>query len=99
MRRPQGYATIVDPDHPVVERDAITCSHCQQIVFVKPGSATTVYQIFAPATGWTEVPGAFCRVCMAPVCLRCDAVGRCTPWERRMERSEARQRLRAAVGG
>lgn len=100
MRRPQGYATILDPGRPVVERDTITCGHCQAVVFVTPGSATTLYQIYDAPTGqWREEAGAFCRVCMTAVCLRCHAAGGCTPWERRMERAEARQRLRAAVGG
>lgn len=95
MRRPGGYAVVVDPDRPLVERDTIGCGHCQAIVFVKPGTGATTYLIFEPQTWrWREEPGAFCRVCMRPICLACHGVGRCTPWERRMARAEARARLR-----
>ena len=100
MRTPTGYATIVEPGRPLVERDTCTCGHCQRIIFTKAGTASTVYLILDRRTlGWTEEAGAFCRVCMRPVCLACHAQGRCTPWERRLEASEARDRLRRSVGG
>jgi hypothetical protein len=85
---PRGYATIVDPDRPTWERDAIGCGHCQRIVFVKPGSATTVYLIQHRDGRWTEEAGAFCRVCMRPVCLPCHKLGTCTPFERMLEQQE-----------
>lgn len=93
MRAPQGYSIVVDPDLPVpTERDNISCGHCQRIVFVKANSACTVYLIWdPPAQQWREEPGAFCRVCMRPICLRCHELGRCTPWERMLERMEARR--------
>lgn len=101
MRGPSGYATITDPDHPLVERDTVTCAHCQRIVFVKPATAATVYLILDPQTRiWTEQPGAFCRSCMRPVCLPCEAAGRCVPWERAFEAMEAKDRLvRQVIGG
>lgn len=92
MRNPSGYATIVDPDRPTVERDTASCGHCQQVIFTKPGSAATVYLIFDRASWrWREEAGAFCRVCMRPVCLACHDQGRCTPWERRIEAAERRE--------
>jgi hypothetical protein len=95
-----GYATLVDPDAPLVERDTCTCGHCQRVIFIKPGSASTVYLIFdRVGWRWQEEAGAFCRVCMRPICLSCCAVGRCTPWERQLEASEARDRLRRSVEG
>jgi len=99
-RQVTGYATVVDPDHPTVERDTITCGHCQRVIVVKPGTASTVYLIFNRARWqWEEEAGAFCRVCMSPICLPCCDAGRCTPWERKLEASEAKDRLRRSVGG
>jgi hypothetical protein len=96
----RGYALVVEPGVPTREWDTVTCSHCQRVVFTKPGSASTVYLL--PKAGqpgqFREEPGAFCRVCMKPVCLACDRHGGCTPWERRMERMEARDRFLRAVG-
>ena len=97
MRSPHGYLTIVGDTGPQVERDTVTCGHCQQIVPVKPGSAATVYLVRDAHGQEKEASGAFCRVCMRPVCLACDAHGRCTPWEKRLEKAERRQRLLRAV--
>lgn len=88
MRRPQGYATVVDPDRPLVERDTVSCGHCNRIVFTKPGSASTVYLIQHRDQRWTEEPGAFCRVCMRAVCLPCHDVGSCLPLERWLYQQE-----------
>lgn len=90
--------TMVSPDAPIVERDTLTCRHCQAIVFTKPGSAATVYLVTQRDGTVKEEAGAFCRCCMGPVCLRCDALGRCLPWERQLERSEARARFLRSVG-
>lgn len=99
MRSATGYATIVEPDQPLVERDTCGCGHCGRVIFVKPHTASTVYLVLDRYTRqWAEVPGAFCRLCMRPVCLACDAHGRCTPWERQLEVAEARDRLRRAAG-
>jgi hypothetical protein len=98
-RQVTGYATVVEPDRPVLERDTITCFHCQRVIWVKPGTASTVYLIFDRVSWtWKEEAGAFCRTCMHPICLPCCDVGRCTPWERRLEVSESRDRLRRAAG-
>ena len=91
MRTPQGYAQIVDPDRPLIERDTISCGHCGLVVFVKPGTAATVYLIQHRDRSWTDEAGAFCRVCMRPVCLRCHDVGACRPLERWLELQEARR--------
>jgi hypothetical protein len=97
--RAHGYATIVDPTSACVEYDSAQCGHCQRVIFVKPHTASTVYLIPTGVPGqFHEEPGAFCRCCMRPVCLRCHAQGGCTPWERQLEQSEARDRLRRAAG-
>jgi hypothetical protein len=101
MRAPGGYLTITDPDGPTpfAEFDTISCGHCHKIVLVKPRTASTIYLIpLGPSGQFREEPGAFCLVCMRPVCLPCHGDGRCLPWERRLARSEARDRLRRAAG-
>lgn len=100
MLKAGGYAQIVDPARPLVERDTCACGHCTGIIFVKPGSATTVFLVpnRVDPSQWEEVPGAFCRCCMKPVCLRCHQHGRCTPWEKQFEKVEARGRLLRSIG-
>lgn len=101
LRTPTGYATITDPDRPLVERDTVSCGHCQRVIFVQPRTAATTYLVVDRRSGQlTPTPGAACRVCMRPVCLACDALGRCLPWEAQLAQSEARDRLaRAVLGG
>lgn len=94
-----GYATITAPDAPLVEYDTRTCGHCQRVVFVKPGSGGTVYLLPRVGGGWREEMGCGCRVCMKPVCLQCHHIGTCTPWERRLDASERRDRLRRQIDG
>lgn len=99
MRRPQGYATFTAPDGPVVERDTAQCCHCNAIIFVKPGSAATVYLTPRFGAPDQEEAGASCYRCLRPVCLSCHAAGRCRPFERQIEQMEARGRLRRARRG
>lgn len=79
-----GGSAVWTGDGRSVERDTMTCAHCNcvTIVAVKPA---------APNTG-------FCRMCMKSVCLKCEALGKCTPFEKRLEADEARDRLRRAAG-
>lgn len=88
--RHQGYATIFAPDAPQFERDTCNCGHCQKVIFLKPGSGVTVYLIPHRDGRWTEESGAFCRVCMRPVCLPCHDKGTCTPFEKQIEQMEKR---------
>lgn len=88
MLRPGGYAQILDPDAPLVERDTCSCGHCNKVIFTKPGSASTTYLIQHRDGRWTEEAGAFCRVCMRPVCLRCHDLGSCLPLERWLDQQE-----------
>lgn len=80
------------------EVDTCQCGHCNRHVNVKPGTAATVYLIPDDAGRFTEAPGAFCRVCMSPICIPCDANGICTPFEKQLEAYERRQRLFRAAG-
>lgn len=110
MLRPQGYSQIIDPALPTVERDTITCGHCQRIVFVKPGTGSTVYLIphkpkdskdLDALKRFDEEPGAFCRVCMRAVCLQCHDRGTCQPAEKFLETIEKqgrRQQFLRSIG-
>lgn len=97
MLRPHGY-TQVFGSGPLAEADTCQCGHCSGHVFVKPGTASTVYLIHHRDGRTTEEPGAFCRVCMSHICLKCHDVGRCVPFEKQIEQWEARDRLRRTVG-
>lgn len=45
-----------------------------------------------------EDAGGFCRQCMKALCGPCADLGRCTPFEKKLEQAEARDRFRRAVG-
>lgn len=99
MRNPKGYATWAG-DGRLQEADTASCGHCTGVIFVKPGTACTTYLIYGvdPRQPPREAPGAFCRVCMRPVCLRCHSQGNCVPFERMIEQQEARNRFLQQVG-
>jgi hypothetical protein len=84
VRRPQGYAVWDDPDRGKTERDTFTCRHCNKVVFVKPKEDPSSL-------------GGFCRMCAGHVCARC-AGGSCTPFEKKLEMIEARDRFRRSLG-
>lgn len=99
MRPITGYAVTYNPDAKDVERDTTTCGHCQRAIFVKPNTLSTIYLIFDRlAWQWREESGAHCKICNRPVCLRCYAMNRCRVWEKQLEASEARDRLRRSAG-
>jgi len=87
MRKPQGYALWVDPEAPggQIERDTITCAHCQRIVVVKPGVDPSSL-------------GGFCRMCYRHLCSPCANAGICTPFERKLDLLERTARFHEAVG-
>jgi hypothetical protein len=102
MRPITGYAVTYGPDRDI-ERDTTTCGHCQRAIYVKPHTFSTVFLIFDRFDGtgrpvWREEPGSACRICMRPICRRCEARDRCLVWEKKLEASEARDRLRRSVG-
>ena len=83
MLQPGGYAVVVDPEGPTIERDTFTCVHCGGIVIVKPAQSLSDFD--------------WCRRCLKPVCGKPACVARCLPWERQMEIMEGRARLHAAM--
>lgn len=84
-RKVQGYAVIVDPSAPLVEMDTITCCHCQRVVVIK-ASADVLEK-----TGW-------CMRCMKATCGPCADLGKCTPFEKHLERMEARAATARSLG-
>lgn len=104
MIKPQGYLTIVGegnlhgPDNGLVERDTITCGHCQLVVFVKPGTFSTTYLIPQWLGPDKEEAGAMCRVCMRAVCINCHDKGNCVPFERQIEEMESKGQFLRSIG-
>ena len=86
MRKPQGYLVQVEPGAPTIERDTLSCCHCNSVVVVVPGAD--------PST-----MGGFCQMCMKNTCPRCHAKGGCTPFEKKLEAFERRSRLLQHVTG
>jgi hypothetical protein len=79
MRRPGGYAQIVDPEKPVVEIDSFSCGHCNSVVFVQPRQDPSEL-------------GGFCRLCYKHVCAGCASTGSCDPFEAKLDRIEGTSR-------
>lgn len=97
MLKPQGYVTVFG-DFQTKEYDTITCCHCNWVIHVKPGSASTVYLIPQLEGPPVEEMGAMCRQCDKPVCLRCHDLGTCTPLMRRIEAMEGDRLAIARLG-
>jgi hypothetical protein len=85
IRRLGGYVVASGPAG-TVERDTFTCHHCNRVVVVAPGANA------AACGGW-------CWLCSRLICGPCATRGNCDPWEKQMERMEARDRLRRQVLG
>lgn len=97
MRNPGGYAYLVSPDQQrarlggvvvevsagTAEMDTFTCFHCNSVVHVPPHAPVNFISM--------------CRQCMKPVCEPCSAKG-CTPFEKKLEMSEARDRALRSYG-
>ena len=65
--------------------DTFTCGHCCTVVFVKPRCD--------PADA-----GGRCKLCDRLICGGCADLRRCTPWERELERQEARSAALRSYG-
>jgi hypothetical protein len=61
--------------------ETFTCAHCQR-VFVKPGPG--------------EASG-FCHQCFKPTCVPCGAQDKCDPFEKKLLRIEARDKLLRSI--
>lgn len=85
MRRPGGTLISTYRDGSETHCDTFTCAHGNEIVMVRPGQD--------PAG-----MGAHCKTCDALICAKCAATGSCTPFERRLEASETRDRFFRSIG-
>lgn len=83
-RREQGVLIVTPAEGAVREQSTFTCCHCNCVTLVEARAAA-------------DDCGGFCRLCMRPTCKGC-ASGPCVPFERRLERVEARARLLASIG-
>jgi hypothetical protein len=83
--RPQGHATIFNPDGPTVEFDTMTCGHCQRVTQIGPGQRP-------------EDIGGLCKCCFSLICGPCVDKGTCVPFEKKLEEVEARDRFRRQIG-
>jgi hypothetical protein len=77
-----GHAERFDAFGNVAVVETLTCKHCNRI-YAKPGPGD---------------PAGFCHMCMSPVCLGCGKLERCDPFEKKLERLEARDRLIKSAG-
>jgi hypothetical protein len=82
--RARGYYRETGPEG-TVEHETFTCAHCQRLVkcSVPPNP---------------DIDGWNCRQCFARICRYCASKQVCDPFERKLERIEARASLLKAVG-
>jgi hypothetical protein len=73
-----GGAFVVSGPGKTRECDTFTCCHCNRIVRV-------------PVKVRPEDLGGFCTMCSKPVCPQCHAKGSCTPFEKWLDKVEARR--------
>jgi hypothetical protein len=86
QHRALGAILISMPGQAQVEIETHTCQHCNGIVETKgPGVDP------GKTSGW-------CGNCFAIICIRCATNGRCTPFERKLERVESRARFLESIG-
>jgi hypothetical protein len=71
------------------EQDLASCGHCQMQMAVKPATHGQIISRLLPP----------CHGCGKFICNVCMAAQRCDPWEKKMERAEAKARLRSAILG
>ena len=88
MLKAGGYAVLTSPTG-MVQWDTFTCGHDSVIVHVPP--------YCDPAN-----LGGFCKICSHLICGNCyNAMQRgegCVPWEKRMDKMEARDRFLRSAG-
>ena len=80
MLKPGGYAFSFDVIGVRQEADTFTCHHCNTIVVVKPKCDPCDL-------------GGMCRICEKMICPSCVDIGKCDPFEKKLERIEARDRI------
>lgn len=81
MLRSGGYAFTFDIDGIRQEADTFTCYHCNKVVLVKPKCDPCDL-------------GGMCRLCDKMICPSCVDLGRCDPFEKKLEQVEAKEIVR-----
>jgi len=84
-RREQGCAVWTHAGGQRRTLATFTCVHCNDVTLIPEGAK--------PADC-----GGFCLLCMRSTCTACATAGGCTPFERRLEQIEARDRLLTSIG-
>jgi len=84
MRNAGGQATWINPAGNEIAMDTYTCSHCNSIVLVKPKQDPSEL-------------GGFCRLCMKHICKNCACKAECSPFEKKLEEMERRERFRSLI--
>lgn len=101
MRNPGGYGVWTGPGGVERECDTITCSHCQRVIFIKPGHMPAADPELSAGDPAHDL-GGLCRVCMKHICGPCAKEGTCIPFEKKIEKQESddyRRRQNARVMG
>jgi hypothetical protein len=83
-RREAGEVTWTKRGYHAGTRPTMRCVHC--------GGHRII-----PAAAKPEDMGGFCRLCMGTTCTSCAGKG-CTPFERKLELAEARDRSLRSMG-
>lgn len=81
ISRARGFLAITDP-YGTVTTETYTCNHCNRTGEVKDRKQT-------------ELLAVTCHSCFSYVCPNCAGVGKCEPFEKRLEAYERRHRLLA----
>lgn len=86
MNQARGFASYVDPDGRTRTYETFTCCHCNRAFKTPPPGAAEM---------------GFCFRCDKRECVSCAKMlgGRCTPFERRLEQHEQRQRMLVSITG
>jgi hypothetical protein len=82
--RKAGYLVITS-DSGTTENDTFGCAHCNSVVIVTTGR---------PA----EESGGWCLHCSKCICKGCATLGRCTPFEKKLDRYEKRAAMLRSMG-
>lgn len=84
MRQAQGYSIITGPGAGSGESDTFTCAHCNRVRFVKPMERAEDLGGICHLCGDKSRPSFICELCIGKGC---------DPFEEKLKRMEARQRL------
>ncbi len=85
VHRPDGVFICTDAEGKETHIDSYQCGHCG------------MHNVVRTKTRDTDI-GGWCRVCAKNVCPRCLTTGRCDPFEKAIERVEARGRALRSYG-